>query len=71
MNTLSDELDAGPWPSFVRDMKREIKVETEPLLTECDNCGKQIDVDETHGCEQCGATLCPGCICENCEEEME
>jgi hypothetical protein len=33
-------------------------------LTECENCGAEIPISQTHGC---GATLCPECVCEECE----
>jgi len=41
---------------------------SEDHLTECDNCGREIPVSETHGCG-CGATLCPDCVCGECENE--
>jgi len=34
----------------------------------CDNCGQEFE-EEPITCEKCGATLCPDCICEECENE--
>jgi hypothetical protein len=34
--------------------------------THCDNCGTEIEVSQTHPCD-CGKTLCPECICEECD----
>ena len=37
------------------------------IITICDNCGVEFDVDEANTCPICGATLCPECVCEGCE----
>ena len=34
--------------------------------THCDNCGTEIKVSDTRTCD-CGKTLCPECICEDCD----
>lgn len=44
-------------------MKNEIAIETD-----CDNCGCSLDIEQAHSCDNCGATLCPECICDECEE---
>lgn len=40
-------------------------VQNDPI-SECDTCGRAMPVSKTVSCE-CGATLCPECICEECE----
>ena len=39
------------------------------ITTICDNCGVEFNSDDANTCELCGDTLCPECICENCENK--
>lgn len=41
----------------------------EVIKTECNNCLCEFDLDDATTCEDCGATLCPECICEDCENK--
>ena len=38
--------------------------------THCDNCGTEIEVSETRNCA-CGKTLCPECVCEDCDQPIK
>ena len=46
---------------------KEIKMEDDKLMTECDQCLRKID--NTTSCIMCGKTLCPGCVCEDCDHD--
>jgi predicted nucleic acid-binding Zn ribbon protein len=37
--------------------------------TFCENCGKEILVDDSWNCDKCGKILCLRCVCEECFED--
>lgn len=39
----------------------------EKMTTTCDHCMEEIDLDESRTCKTCGMTLCPECVCPECE----
>lgn len=36
--------------------------------TICENCGIEFEAEIAETCGICGATLCPECVCEDCEQ---
>lgn len=38
------------------------------MMSICDQCGEEFDIEDAHECPNCGITLCGECICEECDD---
>jgi hypothetical protein len=46
-------------------------MEKDEVSSLCENCGCDFPEIEAHECESCGDVLCPECICESCERDID